>query len=386
MGRTITDYNPDYMNQKQRLSPRSSLRSSMSDFTDTTISTWNQRHQPNTEYPSVLSDRLKTIDRDRLNPYQRRIDFDTSNLSPRDPCTSYEANVYRSVIQDRMESLSDQLTKVLSTGAGSSHINGSLADSGIQTDNTSTSVPQIYVADAQTSYTPIVLTPPPVKILKDAAVDTRNENNLQDIPFIDDDDDERYLKRRSNILEKHKSMSNIPERIEEASSKEHSNERLSNSLNRARSPTFVEKFKKFFMDIGFVKAEEASAETETNESKTAATLPKSQSYRQVTNKGSSPAKSVDLSRETSTLPKDMRFRKVISTQTVYIKPESPTPLTRDQETQSQEHVSVVQVNGDDVKTDSVVTEVVYVSRGIGNAEIYSGNDSGSTIIIVPPAD
>lgn len=373
------------MNQKQRLSPKSSLRSSMSDFTDTTISTWNQRHQPNTEYPSVLSDRLKTLDRDRLNPYPRRIDFDTSNLSPRDPCTSYEANVYRSVIQNRMDTLSDQLTKVLSTGAGSSHINGSLADSGIQTDNTSTSVPQIYLADAQTSYTPVILTPTPVKILKDAAVDTRNENNLQDIPFIDDDDD-GLPKRRSNVLEKHKSMSNIPERIDESSSESH--ERLSSSLNRARSPTFVDKFKKFFVDIGFVKPAE---NLPVDGSKTAATLPKSQSYRQVA-KRASPAQSMDLSRVTATLPKDMRFRKVISTQTVYIKPATPV-LTRNQETQSRhqqtdskDHVSVVQVNGSETfASENSRSEVVFVNT-ISKAEIYAGNDSGSTIIIVPPAD
>ncbi|XP_047038236.1 phosphatidylinositol 4-phosphate 5-kinase type-1 alpha-like isoform X2 [Helicoverpa zea] len=365
IGRPIKDYNPDLLRQS-RLSPRSSIRSSMSDFTDTTISTWNQRHpsiQPPTEYPSVLSDRLK-IDRDRLGPFPRRIEFDTSNL-PRDPGTSYGNNVYRTSIQDRMESLSDQLTKVLSTGAGSSHINGSLADSGIQTDNTSTSVPQIYV-EAHTNA--------PTK--KDAAVDTRNENNLQDIPFIDDEDDENKWKRRSNILEKHKSTSNIPARIDEVSSKDDSNERLSHSLNRAKSPTFVEKFKKFFADIGLVKADSSMKAENSN------TLPKSlnSSYRR------SATPSLEA-RETATLPKDMRFRKVRSTQTVYIKPESP--VMKDKNLQISEHVSVVQLNGDehirDSKSELFIKEVVYV-RSIEKAEIYSGKDSGSTIIVVPPAD
>ncbi|XP_046975116.1 phosphatidylinositol 4-phosphate 5-kinase type-1 gamma isoform X3 [Vanessa cardui] len=370
IGRPITDYNPDYLRQVH-LSPRSSVRSSLSDFTDTTISTWNQRNQLPAEYPSVLSDRHKTLDRDRL-PFQRRIDFDTSNLNPREPGTSYADNVYRSSIQDRMESLSDQLTKVLSTGAGSSHINGSLADSGIQTDNASTSVPQIYVADAQT-YTPVV------KILKDAAVDTRNEKNLQDIPFIDDDDDEKSWRRRSN-LEKHKSMSNIPERIDEVSSKEHSNERLSSSLNRAKSPTFVEKFKKFFMDIGFVKSDSAPDTQVSN------TLPKSlnSSYR---TRSATPTTSE--TREASTLPKDMRFRKVRSTQTVYIKPESPIRIRSNDDIVRKEHVSVVRLNGDehinDSKSESFIKEVVFV-KSLENAAIYSGKDSGSTIIIVPPAD
>ncbi|XP_050558269.1 phosphatidylinositol 4-phosphate 5-kinase type-1 beta isoform X5 [Spodoptera frugiperda] len=367
IGRPIKDYNPDLLRQS-RLSPRSSVRSSMSDFTDTTISTWNQRHpsvQPPTEYPSVLSDRLK-IDRDRLVTFPRRIEFDTSNIS-REPGTSYGNNVYRTSIQDRMETLSDQLTKVLSTGAGSSHINGSLADSGIQTDNTSTSVPQIYV-EAHTNF--------PKK--KDAAVDTRNENNLQDIPFIDDEDEESKWKRRSNILEKHKSTSNIPERIDEVSSKEHSNERLTNSLNRAKSPTFVEKFKKFFVDIGLVKTDSTLAAENAN------TLPKSlgSSYR----KSTTPSLEA---RETATLPKDMRFRKVRSTQTVYIKPESP--IMSDKNIQISKHVSVVQLNGDEhmnVKereSETFIKEVVYV-RSIEKAEIYSGKDSGSTIIIVPPAD
>jgi hypothetical protein len=365
IGRPIKDYNPEYMRQSSRLSPRSSLRSSMSDFTDTTISTWNQRHaQTATEYPSVLSDRVKVIDRDRIN-FQRRIDFDTPNI--REPGTSYADNVYRASIQDRMESLSDQLTKVLSTGAGSSHINGSLADSGIQTDNTSTSVPQIYIE-----------TNPVVKILKDAAVDTRNENNLQDIPFIDDEDDENKYFRRRNILEKHKSMSNIPEKIDEVSSKEQSNERLSSSYNRAKSPTFVEKFKKFFMDIGLVKAE-STPNTDVN------TLPKSlnSSYR---NRSASPSQLEP--RDSSTLPKDMRFRKVRSTQTVYIRPDSPLPK-RDQEIQTKEHVSVVQLNGDehikDSESERLVKEIVYI-KSIEKAEIYTGKDSGSTIIIVPPAD
>ncbi|CAH1642995.1 unnamed protein product [Spodoptera littoralis] len=367
IGRPIKDYNPDFLRQS-RLSPRSSVRSSMSDFTDTTISTWNQRHpsiQPPTEYPSVLSDRLK-MDRDRLVTFPRRIEFDTSNIS-REPGTSYGNNVYRTSIQDRMESLSDQLTKVLSTGAGSSHINGSLADSGIQTDNTSTSVPQIYV-EAHTNF--------PKK--KDAAVDTRNENNLQDIPFIDDEDDESKWKRRSNILEKHKSTSNIPERIDEVSSKEQSNERLTNSLNRAKSPTFVEKFKKFFVDIGLVKTDSTLAAENSN------TLPKSlgSSYR----KSATPSLEA---RETATLPKDMRFRKVRSTQTVYIKPESP--IMSDKNIQISKHVSVVQLNGDEhmsvkeKESETFIKEVVYV-RSIEKAEIYSGKDSGSTIIIVPPAD
>ncbi|XP_075988259.1 phosphatidylinositol 4-phosphate 5-kinase 59B isoform X2 [Anticarsia gemmatalis] len=367
IGRPIKDYNPDLLRQS-RLSPRSSLRSSMSDFTDTTISTWNQRHpQLPTEYPSVLSDRLKIIDRDRLGTYPRRIEFDTSNI-PRDPSTSYANNVYRSSMQDRMESLSDQLTKVLSTGAGSSHINGSLADSGIQTDNTSTSVPQIYV-EAHTN----------VPKKKDAAVDTRNENNLQDIPFIDDEDEDGRWKRRSNILEKHKSTSNIPERIDEVSSKEHSHERLSNSLNRAKSPTFVEKFKKFFADIGLVKTE-STMNTTTAEN--ANTLPKSlnSSYR----RSATPTLEA---RETSTLPKDMRFRKVRSTQTVYIRQESPIML--DRAVQAKEHVSVVQLNGNEYIQDSeserFIKDVVYV-KSIEKAEVISSKNSGSTIIIVPPAD
>ncbi|XP_072937362.1 uncharacterized protein PIP5K59B isoform X2 [Epargyreus clarus] len=368
VGRPIKDYNPDLLRQK--FSPRSSLRSSMSDFTDTTISTWNQKHQIQTEYPSVLSDRLKIIDRDRIGTFQRRIDFDI-------PGPSYADNVYRSSVQSRMESLSDQLTKVLSTGAGSSHINGSLADSGIQTDNTSTSVPQIFVAEAQTTYAP-------VKILKDAAVDTRNENNLQDIPFIDDDDEEKPWKRRSNILEKHKSMSNIPERIDEVSSKEHSNERLSSSFNRAKSPTFVEKFKKFFIDIGLVK--DSPVETDTG-SRDANTLPKSlnSSYR---TRSVTPTINLEA-RDASTLPKDMRFRKVRSTQTVYIKQESPVPSRIDKEIQTKEHVSVVQLNGDehirDSESERFIKEVVYV-KTLEKAEIYTGPDSGSTIIVVPPAD
>ncbi|XP_052743101.1 phosphatidylinositol 4-phosphate 5-kinase type-1 gamma isoform X2 [Bicyclus anynana] len=375
IGRPIRDYNPDYLRQA-RMSPRSSLRSSMSDFTDTTISTWNQRHPPiPTEYPSVLSDRLKNIDRDRL-PFQRRIDFDTSNLTSREPGTSYaDNNIYRPSIHDRMESLSDQLTKVLSTGAGSSHINGSLADSGIQTDNTSTSVPQIYISDAQT-ITPVV------KILKDAAVDTRNDDNLQDIPFIDDEDEEKTWKRRSN-LEKHKSMSNIPERIDEVSSKEHSNERLSSSLNRAKSPTFVEKFKKFFMDIGLVKSDSVP---ETN-AREVNTLPKSltSSYRT-----RSVTPTVVENREASTLPKDMRFRKVRSTQTVYIKPESPIRIRSANEIELKPHVSVVQLNGDehnikDSDSERFIKEVNYV-KSLDKAAIYQGTDSGSTIIFVPPAD
>ncbi|CAH0599880.1 unnamed protein product [Chrysodeixis includens] len=368
IGRPIKDYNPDLLRQS-RLSPRSSIRSSMSDFTDTTISTWNQRHpsiQAPTEYPSVLSDRLKIIDRDRLGPFPRRIEFDTSNIS-RDPGTSYANNVYRASIQDRMESLSDQLTKVLSTGAGSSHINGSLADSGIQTDNTSTSVPQIYV-EAHTTF--------PKK--KDAAVDTRNENNLQDIPFIDDEDEDSRWKRRSNFLEKHKSTSNIPARIDEVSQ---DNERLTNSLNRAKSPTFVEKFKKFFVDIGLVKTESTTVTEE--QPTTTNTLPKSlnSSYRR------SVTPSLE-SRETSTLPKDMRFRKVRSTQTVYIRQESPVLQDK---SFHKEHVSVVKLNGNelDIKdsdSEKVIKEIVYVRSGIEQAEIYSTQDSGSTIIVVPPAD
>ncbi|XP_037871119.1 phosphatidylinositol 4-phosphate 5-kinase type-1 gamma isoform X2 [Bombyx mori] len=375
IGRPIKDYNPEYLRQA-RLSPRSSVRSSMSDFTDTTISTWNQRHPPApAEYPSVLSDRLKILDRDRINNYQRRIDFDTSNLTARDPGPSsafYADNAYRSNVQERMETLSEQLTKVLSTGAGSSHINGSLADSGIQTDNTSTSVPQIYVSEANVG--------PPLKELRDAAVDTRNENNLQDIPFIDDDDDVRW-KRRANI-EKHKSMSNIPERVEETA-KELAEERLTNSLNRAKSPTFVEKFKKFFADIGLVKPEVENTERDAN------TLPKSlnSSYR---TRSATPT-SLET-RETSTLPKDMRFRKVRSTQTVYIRQESP--LLRDREVQTppqtkEQHVSVVQLNGDEhVKcedSEKFLKEIVYI-KSIDKAEIYTGKDSGSTIIVIPPAD
>ncbi|KAJ0170200.1 hypothetical protein K1T71_014128 [Dendrolimus kikuchii] len=327
-------YNPDYLRQS-RLSPKSSVRSSLSDFTDTTISTWNQRHPAiPAEYPSVLSDRLKIIDRERFANVPRRIEFDTSNLGIREPGTSYADNVYRASIQERMESLSDQLTKVLSTGAGSSQINGSLADSGIQTDNTSTSVPQIYVTEAH-NY-------PVVKILKDAAVDTRNENNLQDIPFIDDEEDEKW-KRRSNFLEKHKSMSNIPERIDEDSSQEHSNERLTNSLNRAKSPTFVEKFKQFFVDIGLVKTESVpNTENIANAERDANTLPKSlnSSYR---TRSTTPTKSLEA-RETATLPKDMRFRKVRSTQTVYIKQESP--LLKDRDVQTNEHVSVTTSDAD----------------------------------------
>lgn len=370
IGRPIKDYNPDMLRQS-RLSPRSSVRSSVSDFTDTTISTWNQRHPlPATEYPSVLSDRVN-IDR---RPFQRRIEFDTANLA--NPGTSYADNVYRTSITERMESLSDQLTKVLSTGAGSSHINGSLADSGIQTDNTSTSVPQIYIADA-----------PVVKILKDAAVDTRNENNLQDLPYLPYIDDDEELNKRTNI-EKHKSMSNIPERIDEIS--QESNERLTNSLNRAKSPTFVEKFKKFFADIGLVKSDSVPT-TSTNETN-ANTLPKSlnSSYR---TRSATPTREP---RDASTLPKDMRFRKVRSTQTVYIKAESPV-LTRDQEIQTREplltrkdtHVSVVKLNGsDDIKesdSEVFIKETLYV-RSIENAEIYSTNNSGSTIIVIPPTD
>ncbi|XP_059058943.1 phosphatidylinositol 4-phosphate 5-kinase type-1 alpha isoform X7 [Achroia grisella] len=362
IGRPIMDYNPDLM-RMSRLSPKSSRRSSLSDFTDTTISTWNQRHnQVPAEYPSVLSDRLKTMDR----TFPRRIDFDTSNLGARDPATSYAENVYT------MESLSDQLTKVLSTGAGSSHINGSLADSGIQTDNTSTSVPQIYVDQPST--------PAGGKVYKDASVDTRNKNNLQDIPFIDDDDDFTKSPRRRVVLEKHKSMSNIPERIDEVSSKEQSNERLTNSLNRAKSPTFVEKFKKFFMDIGLVK-------TESTPNTGANTLPKSMnsSYR---TRSATPTELEG--RDASTLPKDMRFRKARSTQTVYIKQESPIPLKRNQEIQTKEHVSVVQLNGDEHIKDSdtterVIKEIVYI-KTIEQAEVHTTKESGSTIIVVPPAD
>lgn len=374
IGRPIMDYNPDVM-RMSRFSPRSSRRSSLSDFTDTTISTWNQRQpQAPTEYPSVLSDRLK-LDRERMNTFQRRIDFDTSNLG-REAGTSYADNVYRTSIQERMETLSDQLTKVLSTGAGSSHINGSLADSGIQTDNTSTSVPQIYI---ETPYTPVG-----GKVYKDAAVDTRNKNNLQDIPFIDEDDDEKNPRRKGLVLEKHKSMSNIPERIDEVSSKEHSNERLSSSFNRSKSPTFVEKFKKFFMDIGLVKSESSP---NTDIDVTANTLPKSlsSSYR---TRSVTPVRSLE-SREASTLPKDMRFRKVRSTQTVYIKPESPLVLRKDQEIQTKEHVSVVRLNGDehirDSESERFIKEVVYV-KTIEQAEVYTANAGGSTIIIVPPAD
>ncbi|XP_063370817.1 uncharacterized protein LOC134659129 isoform X11 [Cydia amplana] len=357
----IKDYNPELM--KDRLSPRSSLRSSLSDFTDTTISTWNQRHpQIPTEYPSVLSDRLKNLDRDRF--FQRRIDFDTSNLNPRDPGPSYLDNVYRATVQDRMDSLSAQLTKVLSTGAGSSHINGSLADSGIQTDNTSTSVPQIYI-ETQVPGSP-------VKILKDAAVDTRNENNLQDIPFIDDDED---LSKRRFVIEKHKSMSNIPENLED----ETVVERLSNSYNRSKSPSFIEKFKKFFTDIGLVKADGADITTETSNPNT---LPKSlnSSYR---TRSVTPTRSLEP-REASTLPKDMRFRKVRSTQTVYIRQESPVSIKKDAEQQT--HVSVVKLNGNESEeNEKVIRDVVYI-KSIEKAEIYSTNDSGSTIIVVPPAD
>ncbi|XP_061726439.1 phosphatidylinositol 4-phosphate 5-kinase type-1 gamma isoform X5 [Cydia pomonella] len=357
----IKDYNPELM--KNRLSPKSSVRSSLSDFTDTTISTWNQRHpQIPTEYPSVLSDRLKNLDRDRF--FQRRLDFDTSNLNPRDPGPSYLDNVYRATVQDRMDSLSAQLTKVLSTGAGSSHINGSLADSGIQTDNTSTSVPQIYI-ETQVPGSP-------VKILKDAAVDTRNENNLQDIPFIDDDED---LSKRRIVLEKHKSMSNIPEHVED----ETVIERLSNSYNRSKSPSFIEKFKKFFTDIGLVKADSADITTETSNTNT---LPKSlnSSYR---TRSVTPTRSLEP-REASTLPKDMRFRKVRSTQTVYIRQESPVSIKKDAEQQT--HVSVVKLNGNESEeTEKVIRDVVYI-KSIEQAEIYSTNDSGSTIIVVPPAD
>ncbi|KAJ2939364.1 hypothetical protein O0L34_g13458 [Tuta absoluta] len=393
IGRPIRDYNPDYMKNR---SPRSSLRSSRSDFTETTISTWNQRHapfpQPQTEYPSVLSDRLKNIDRDRTFP--RRIDFD-SNL----PGTSYAENVYRVSLRERQESLSDQLTKVLSVGTGSSHINGSLADSGIQTDNTSTSVPQIYIAESQT--TPIV------KILKDAAVDTRNENNLQDIPFIDDDDDDRS--KRKIILEKHKSMSNIPERIVEDTK---DIERLSNSLNRSRSPTFVQKFKQFFVDIGLVKNDSLPISRMDDIALQTQTLPKNISRtRSVTPTGLE-------TRDSSTLPKDMRFRKVRSTQTVYIRPESPVFLNKN--TRSKDHVSVVKLNGEEQIIDSsekVLKEVVYISSAdktvMASPKVYTvatetqtppiikslskvipspteihnnSATSQSTIIILPPAD
>lgn len=374
IGRPIVDYNPDLILRQSRLSPRSSMRSSLSDFTDTTISTWNQRQPlPKAEYPSVLSDRLKVMDR---GPFQRRVEFDTANLSIKEPGPSYAGNVYRSSIQDRMETLSEQLNKVLSTGADSSHINGSLADSGIHTDNTSTSVPQIYVADT------VVRKPG----MKDASVDTRNENNQQEIPFIDEDEEEKR-KRLSN-MEKHKSMSNIPERIEEI--QEHSIERLSNSLNRAKSPTFVDKFKKFFTDIGLVKSDSvpntSSAQTERDSN----TLPKSlnSSYR---TRSATPTRSEV--RDASTLPKDMRFRKVLSSQTVYLRSDSPIGM-KDQEIQTgEEHVSVVQLNGDESSnrhseqksSETYNKEVVYL-RSIEKAEIYSGKDSGSTIIIVPPAD
>lgn len=369
-GRPIKDYNADYMRQESsKLSPKSSMRSSLSDFTDTTVSTWNQRHQPPTaEYPSVLSDRLK-IDRiERINTFQRRLDYDTSNLNPRDPGPSFLDNNYRTERQIYMESLSDQLTKVLSTGAGSSHINGSLADSGIQTDNTSTSVPQIYVADASNT-TQVVFAP---KILKDAAVDTRNENNLQDIPFIDDEDEEKS-KRRPPLNEKHKSMSNIPERIEEISSKEQSNERLSSSYNRAKSPTFVERFKKFFSDIGFVRASDTAINTNSN------TFPKTlqDSYRQTHARSESPIRTE--ARESSTLPKDMRFRKAKSSQTVFIKHSSPA---------NKDHVSVVQINGNEKDNDSssetFIKEVVYIKSIESN--VYPSKETGSTIIVVPPPD
>ncbi|KOB78787.1 Phosphoribosylformylglycinamidine synthase subunit PurL [Operophtera brumata] len=339
IGRPIKDYNPDVVLRQSRLSPRSSIRSSMSDFTDTTISTWNQRnHPPATEYPSVLSDRIN-IDR---RPFQRRIEFDISNIA--NPGTSYADNVYRTSVTERMESLSDQLTKVLSTGAGSSHINGSLADSGIQTDNTSTSVPHIYIADA-----------PVVKILKDAAVDTRNENNLQDLPYLPYIDDDDEVNRRTNI-EKHKSMSNIPERIDEIIPE--GNERLTNSLNRAKSPTFVEKFKKFFTDIGLVKAD-SDPTTSTNENN-ANTLPKSLSSSYRTRSATPNAEQ----RDASTLPKDMRFRRGRSTQTIYIRTESPLVFS-DQEVQTREplltrkdtHVSVVKLNGSDDNSSSEVRQM-----------------------------
>lgn len=369
IGRPITDYNPDMLRQS-RLSPRSSIRSSMSDFTDTTMSTWNQRHPPlPTEYPSVLSDRLN-IDR---RPFQRRIEFDISNIA--NPGTSYADNtIYRSAIAERTESLSDQLTKVLSTGAGSSHINGSLADSGIQTDNTSTSVPQIYIAE-----TPIV------KILKDAAVDTRNENNLQDLPYLPYIDDDEEVQKRTNI-DKHKSLSNIPVRID--NDLHEPNERLTNSLNRAKSPTFVEKFKKFFADIGIARSDSAPA---TNGIENGNTLPKSLNSSLRT-RSTTPTDT----RDASTLPKDMRFRKVRSTQTVYIR--SETPSTKDQEIQTREplltrkdaHVSVVKLNGSDDLRDSedsevFIKETVYV-RTLEKTEVYPTNKSGSTIIVIPPSD
>ncbi|KAI5643655.1 phosphatidylinositol-4-phosphate 5-Kinase domain-containing protein [Phthorimaea operculella] len=390
IGRPIRDYNPDYMKTR---SPRSSLRSSMSDFTDTTISTWNQRHVPPpqqpTEYPSVLSDRLKIIDRDRTIP--RRIDFD-SNL----PGTSYGDNMYRVSFRERQESLSDQLTKVLSVGTGSSHINGSLADSGIQTDNTSTSVPQIYIAETQTT--------PVIKILKDAAVDTRNENNLQDIPFIDDDEDDRF--KRKIILEKHKSMTNIPDRIIEDTKEE----RLSNSLNRSKSPTFVDKFKQFFVDIGLVKSDSLPITQTDDIALQTQTLPKNMSRtRSVTPTGLE-------SRDSSTLPKDMRFRKVRSTQTVYIRQESPI---LNKSTRSKDHVSVVKLNGEEEIIDSseaLLKEVVYITSSekteiMTSPKVYTVTSetqtppysaskitlrptenntnlstSQSTIIILPPAD
>lgn len=360
----------------------------MSDFTDTTISTWNQRHPPPTaEYPSVLSDRYRIIDRERINSIQRRLDFDTSNLMPRDPGPSYMDHNYR--LQERLTSLSDQLTKVLTTGTGSSHINGSLADSGIQTDNPSTSVPHIYVSETQPHTTPVVFSPTPTKILRDASVDTRNENNLQDIPFIDDDDDESKIKkRRTNLLEKHKSTSNIPEKIDEVSSKEHSNERLSSSYNRAKSPTFVEKFKQFFKDIGLVRNSDNDVTIDDRETNT---LPKTQhgSHRQQAHARSVSPNRTDTSRETSTLPKDMRFRKVQSSQTVYIRQESPLIGKKLADSAKMDHVSVVQVNGeetiDDSSSEQFIKEIVYV-KSIEQAKIYASRDSGSTIIVVPPAD
>ncbi|GBP15608.1 Phosphatidylinositol 4-phosphate 5-kinase type-1 beta [Eumeta japonica] len=385
IGKPIKDYDAEEFLRNARLSPRSSLRSSRSDFTDTTISTWNQRHNvysPRMEYPSVLSDKYRIFDRDRINTFQRRIDFDTSNLTARDPGPSFISN-YRNR-DDRMESLSDQLTKVLSTGAGSSHINGSLADSGIQTDNTSTSAPHIYISEAPNYVTPLT----PTK--KDAAVDTRNENNLQEIPFIDDDDDRdtpKFYRRRTNLLEKHKSMSNIPERIDEVSSKEQSNERLSSSLNRSRSPTFVDRFKKFFMDIGLVRTSDTDIVNRE-------TLPKTihSSYRQHA-RSVTPTRSLEVNREASTLPKDMRFRKVRSTQAVYIKQDSPLILRKNLDANisvsDKDHVSVVQVNGEerieDSTSEKLIRDFVYI-KTIDKAEIYSGKDSGSTIIVVPPAD
>lgn len=333
-GRAITDYNPETFIRAR--TPRSSVRSSMSDFTDTTISTWNQRNHPQTEYPSVLSDRVNRLD--RINTFQRRLDFDSSNV----PGPSY-INEYRSERQNYMETLSDQLTKVLSTGTGSSHINGSIADSGIQTDN---SAQQIYTE-----------APTPTK--RDAAVGTRNKNNLQDIPFIDEDEIEK-----KRPVEKHKSMSNIPERFDEESKDD--NERLSSSYNRARSPTFVEKFKKFFIDIGLVKSSEAV-------NKDVNTLPKSLQGSYRTHARSESPLGAD-NRDASTLPKDMRFRKVRSTHTVYIKPESPL----------HKHVSVVQINGDE-NLEAPPKEVVYV-KNLEQAKIYASKDSGSTIIVVPPAD